>query len=197
MRRLTARTPTRFCLKAAIGLITFALALASAGAASGEPEGWVKVKRPKPGSIAVQEDLGLPSLIAFEVGYPGVFSPRFLLPVAERQMVGAGPILLPGLTGLAAEYRFQLTAPKRDRFALHTGGGLVYYRISSDDRSASSAGFFLSLGTTYSTRSRFLLGGSLGLLGTTGREGDDPVESFGIHKGLSSAFVSFTIAYAL
>jgi hypothetical protein len=171
------------------------LLLLAAAPAVAQPEGWEKVKRGERGPVP-GTDASL-RMLALEIGFPGVLATRAFFPVRSRQSVGGGPILLPGLTGLVGEYRFYPVLPRRGRLALHVGLGLTYYRIRSNHRSASAGGVFLALGTSYRTRSRFLLGGAVGTMSTTGSESDDPVESFGIRKGLSTTYVNVWVAYAL
>jgi hypothetical protein len=169
------------------------------GSASAQDPDWTKVPR-KPKQTQTKQTLGrrgteTSKFIALEFGHPRVLSPRLSFPWGERQRVGVAITLLPDLTAWGIDYRYSLNRDTIERLHFLAGVGLTAYSIEDGNRSASPVGVNMSLGAIYRTASRFGLGGNLGILQTTGSKGTDPVKAYGVHKGLSTAYVSFAVGY--
>jgi hypothetical protein len=132
------------------------------------------------------------NIVMQQIGYPGMFSTRLLVPVHGFHMLGPGVTFLPELTGVGAEYRYQLGRPREERFGFHFGAGSTYYYITESGESTSTIGGHVYLGTLYRTRSNFALGADLGYIGTSGSE--NSIRSFKMERGIATTYLNFSVA---
>ncbi|NNF08052.1 MAG: hypothetical protein HKN21_14915 [Candidatus Eisenbacteria bacterium] len=132
-------------------------------------------------------------LVMQQIGFPGIFSTRLLLPVGGSHLFGGGVTFLPELTGAGLEYRLLLKHPETEKFGLHLGAGSSYYYIADGGQSTKTLGLHTYFGTVYKTKSNLALGADLGYITTSGDEESSPIKSFKVEKGISTAYINFSL----
>lgn len=185
----------------AVGVLGAVLGLFHSSEARSQDPDWQKVGKRSPSTRSGSADVDPvnPSAnrwVGVQFGYPGVFSPRALVPIGDRSLLGPGFTLVPDLTGFGLEYRYQLVRPRSgSRPGILPGAALTVFNVKEGDRSSSPVALNLFLGMMYRTDSNFSIGGDIGLMQATGSKKDDDIDAFGIEKGLSTSYVSFSLGY--